>query len=346
MSKYKQVAQELGFIDHPNENTTLNNLLKIPKRDNKENTPHTTNPTENADQQADLLFLPNDNGFKYALVVVDIATRKTDAEPMKKKTPEATLNAILKIYKRKVLKPPKLLEFDSGTEVKGEFAEYFRQHNIRILQKEPGRHRQQSVVETRNGLISKLLQKRMLAQEINTDETSREWVSFLPKVIKAINTHYTQEPQQVLGTEPVRCSGTSCKLLPIGTNVRVQLDNPIDYTSEKRLHGKFRIGDIRWTKQPQPITQLFLRPDQPPMYQVNHNDNVAYTKNQLQVVKPDEVKPSAKLQHKYTIDKLIGKKKIKGLVYYHVLWKSGERTWEPRKELIKDVPEIVANYDS
>jgi hypothetical protein len=56
MSKYKQVAQELGFLDNPNENTTLNNLLKIPKRDNKENTPHTTNPTENADQQADLLF--------------------------------------------------------------------------------------------------------------------------------------------------------------------------------------------------------------------------------------------------------------------------------------------------
>ncbi len=27
MSKCKQVAQELGFIDHPNENTTLNNLL-------------------------------------------------------------------------------------------------------------------------------------------------------------------------------------------------------------------------------------------------------------------------------------------------------------------------------
>jgi hypothetical protein len=46
-------------------------------------------------------------------------------------------------------------------------------------------------------------------------------------------------------------------------------------------------------KKTEPITQLYLRPDQPPMYQVNHNENVAYTKNQLQVVKPDEVKPSA-----------------------------------------------------
>ena len=56
MSKYKQVAQELGFLDNPNENTTLNNLLKIPKRDNKENTPHTTNPTENADNKQIYFF--------------------------------------------------------------------------------------------------------------------------------------------------------------------------------------------------------------------------------------------------------------------------------------------------
>ncbi len=61
---------------------------------------------------------------------------------MKTKTPKATLNAILKIYSRKVLKPPMLLEFDAGTEVKGELARYFREHNIQLRIKESGRHRQ------------------------------------------------------------------------------------------------------------------------------------------------------------------------------------------------------------
>ncbi len=32
--------------------------------------------------QADILHLPNDNGYKYALTVVDIATRYKDAEPL------------------------------------------------------------------------------------------------------------------------------------------------------------------------------------------------------------------------------------------------------------------------
>jgi hypothetical protein len=97
MNKYQLLAQELGFSEHSRTNNILDNLIKVPKNEYS----HTTNPTPNADQQGDLLFLPDDNGYKYALVVVDIATRKTGAEPMKTKTPKATLNAILKIYSRK-----------------------------------------------------------------------------------------------------------------------------------------------------------------------------------------------------------------------------------------------------
>ena len=35
--------------------------------------------------QADILFLPHDNGFKYALTVVDVASRYKDAFPLKTK---------------------------------------------------------------------------------------------------------------------------------------------------------------------------------------------------------------------------------------------------------------------
>jgi hypothetical protein len=71
----------------------------------------------------------------------------------------------------------------------------------------------------------------------------------LPKVIAAINRHYTQNPKEVLGSDPIRCSGTSCHLLSIGTIVRTKLDNISDLVTGKRLHGKFRIGDVRWTKK-------------------------------------------------------------------------------------------------
>jgi hypothetical protein len=46
------------------------------------------------------------------------------------------------------------------------------------------------------------------------------------------------------------------------------------------------------------------------------------------------------------MDKLIGKKKIKGDIYFNVLWKSGEKTWKPRKTLIKDIPILVNNYEA
>jgi len=53
---------------------------------------------EGATQQADLLFLPNDNGYKYALVCVDVATRKIDAQPIKDKKPETVMKAIKKLW--------------------------------------------------------------------------------------------------------------------------------------------------------------------------------------------------------------------------------------------------------
>ena len=65
--------------------------------------PHTNNPMLNGSHQADLLFLPEDKGYKYALVVVDIATGKTDIEPLKTKQSKEVLDAMKRIYKRKYL---------------------------------------------------------------------------------------------------------------------------------------------------------------------------------------------------------------------------------------------------
>ena len=72
--------------------------------------PQTQALEEGATAQADTLFLPNDNGFKYCLVVVDIASRKMDCEPMKTKSAEETKKAFQKILKRKILKEPHRLE--------------------------------------------------------------------------------------------------------------------------------------------------------------------------------------------------------------------------------------------
>jgi IS30 family transposase len=160
---------------------------------------------KNGSHQADLLFLPNDNGFKYCLVVVDLATRITDAQPLKNKTSKDVLEAMKKIYKGKYLKTPHYLEVDAGAEFKDVFEKYFKTR-LTLRVKEAGRHQQQSVVETRNALLGRTLNKRMVAQEINTGEQSNEWVKFLPKVISAVNSHYTHPATIVDGLMPIRGS--------------------------------------------------------------------------------------------------------------------------------------------
>lgn len=43
----------------------LYNLIKVPKKDKGKNMPHIDDFIKNATQQADILFLPNDDGYKY-----------------------------------------------------------------------------------------------------------------------------------------------------------------------------------------------------------------------------------------------------------------------------------------
>eukprot|EP01132_Coremiostelium_polycephalum_P010285 gene10285-12620_t len=88
----------------------LHQLYKKPKKDNRINTPHIQVFENNYKQQADLLFLPDDGGFKYSLVVVDLGSRITDAEPLKEKTSVATTNTFEKIYKRNIIGLPKMIQ--------------------------------------------------------------------------------------------------------------------------------------------------------------------------------------------------------------------------------------------
>jgi hypothetical protein len=109
-----KIFTSLGILSDKKENNVLNNLTKVPTKDSNLTMPHTTEEEKYAVEQADLLFLPDDDGFKYLLVVVDVATRLTDAEPLKSKESKVVLKAMQKIFKRKILKIPKRLEVDAG----------------------------------------------------------------------------------------------------------------------------------------------------------------------------------------------------------------------------------------
>jgi len=82
-------------------------------------------PTPNKVHQADLLFLPHDKlprsrkVFKYALTVVDVASRFKEAEPLTSKNSDEVALAFQKIYKRSPLEWPEMLQVDPGREFMG-----------------------------------------------------------------------------------------------------------------------------------------------------------------------------------------------------------------------------------
>lgn len=330
----KQLKSELLF-----------NLLKKPVKDKKMNVPHTYVPEKNAVHQADLLFLPNDHGYKYALVVTDLASRATDIAPLKTKDSAEIAKAFKTIYKRNVLDVPSVMQVDAGNEFAGDVKKYFDSQKTYLRVGKAGRHRQQAAVEAKNQIIGKALHLRMTAEELNTGETAREWVSVLPKLVEILNRRLVVKPS--IEQEETTCSGDSCNMLTEGTKVRVMLDEPRELTSGQKLHGKFRSTDIRWETEPTEIEEVTLRPNQPPLYITKKYPTVGYTKNQLQVVPKQENKPSASTQIKYIVEDILKQKRVKGKLYYLVKWyKYSETTWELAKNIKEDVPEIVKAFNN
>ncbi len=206
------------------------------------------------------------------------------------------------------------------------------------------------MVEKLNYKIGFALHKRMTGQELLTGTPSTEWVEDLPKVIKKITTKSHPRYKNLPGV-PV-CLGDSCTLLEEGTKVRVILDEPrAADESNKKLHGKFRASDIRWNPIVETVERVLLTPNQPPLYTVSNRKHVMYTKNQLQVVEPDEQLPNPKKYIRnapeiYKVEKILEKKKIKGVWKLLVQWVGyKEPTWETFSKIKEDIPDMVADFE-
>jgi hypothetical protein len=181
----------------------------------------------------------------------------------------------------------------------------------------------------------------MYAHELLTGELNREWVAQLRDVVNKINERYSHPPftDKQLDARFGDPWKQKQKIIPIGSNVRVALEEPRDVTNAK-LAGKFRKTDPRWTTIQYKVEDYVMEPHQPMLYKISiptkPNQRVAYTAQRLQVVKPDEEEPPPSVirgEHKtYVVKELMGKRKYKGRIQYLVRWKGYPQekdfTWE------------------
>jgi len=375
MSKVKQILKNLGVSK---EVLDLTKNVHRPKKFNtvKENVPMVAN----YNLMADLLYLPEDSKkYKYLLAVTDLANNHFDVAPLIERSPKTVLDAMLHMFKNShyIKKPFASISTDSGSEFKDVFDTWCKQNNIFHKVSMSGRHTQQSNVESLNRILSRILNGYMNQQEMKAGKRSEknDWVHVLPMVIKELNEMrekqlpkdpYTVEYKDFDPTTEIETTEeTKPKYVEInplftgltdgkeydmelpkfkvGDVVMRLLDKPKDILGHNQNTVQFREGDVRWdVNQPRKITRILYMNTEPYYrYMLNGFPNVSYSGSELRKTK-DKVE-------KHIINRISDRFKKNGQTYYKVHWKDAKNnkpSWEPRDELMKDVPDLVAMYDA
>ena len=185
----------------------------------------------NAVHQADLLFLPHNKlphgrkVYKYALTVVDVASCYKAAEPLTSKESDEVSKAFQRIYRRRPLKWPQLLQVDPEREFMGAVTKVMENNKTAIRCGRTEIHRDQAIVERFNRTLDERLFGYQYAVKMNmkhSGQRSTEWVKRLPEVVSALNNEVTgligKKPAQAIKEKAVSSKPATPYSRPVGVN--------------------------------------------------------------------------------------------------------------------------------
>ncbi|KAL9954499.1 hypothetical protein ACROYT_G042047 [Oculina patagonica] len=183
--------------------------------------------TPNAVHQADLLFLPHDRlprgrkVYKYALTVVDVASRYKEAEPLTSKDSTEVAKGFQAIYRRSALKWPQMLQVDPGREFMGAVTKEMENRKTAIRRGRVNIHRDQAIVERFNRTLAERLFGYQYSVELTlpSGQRSTAWVKRLPEVIAALNNEVTRltgkKPSEAIKLKAVAAKPSTPYLRPV-----------------------------------------------------------------------------------------------------------------------------------
>ena len=258
--------------------------------------------TPNEVHQADLLYLPHDRiakrMYKYALTVVDVASRFKEAEPLTSKTAVEVAEALSRIYRRSHLKWPKLLQVDPGKEFMGAVSQLLAKHGVSVRRGRVDVHRDQGIVERFNRTLAERLFGHQYAQEMLSERRSSEWVARLPAVVAALNGEVTRligkRPSEAIRRKAVsarpaaparhRPIGFKEQKLPPGVGVRYL------YQPGELEGGRRRATDPTWSLTVHRVERTVTKSGDPVVYYLD-GPSRGFVREELQVVPPDTQSP-------------------------------------------------------
>ena len=287
-------------------------------------------PGIDAQFQADLVDVQNlsrfNKGYKYLLTCIDIFSKHAWVVPLKTKQGHELVKAFQAILSSG--RKPNKLQTDQGTEFLNRvFQKFLRENNIDFFTVNSGL--KASVVERFNRTFKNKMYKYFTAKNTLT------YIDVLPKLVKSYNNTYHRsikmKPSQVTKSNEAKVWDTL-------------YGNDVD----KRVRYKFQVGDrIRiskvkrmfeksyhpnFTEEMFTIYKRFAR--QVPVYKLKDDageilDGTFYEAELQKVIKEDDV---------YRVEKVLRKRKRKGVVEYFVKWKGYPdkfNSWVAEKDILK-----------
>ena len=154
--------------------------------------------------QADILYLPHDKlkkkTYKYALNIVDVASRYKGSYQLTTKNAKEVAQAFQWIHENTPLNYPKTLIVDDGKEFYGDTTKLMEKHDVIIQCGDPSQHRSQGIVERFNKTLADRLFTCQYHKELeDPSKSNREWVFRLQYVVSSLNNEKTR----LIGMKPV-----------------------------------------------------------------------------------------------------------------------------------------------
>ena len=253
--------------------------------------------TPNSVYQADLLFLPHDKlrrkTYKYALTVVDIASRYKEAEPLTSKDSNEVARAFQAIYRHGPLTWPSMLQVDPGREFMGGVTKEMDKHKTFIRRGRTEIHRDQAIVERFNRTLAEQYAVEMLHAGRST-----VWVKRLPDVVNALNNEVTRltgkRPAAAIKEKSVEAKPSTPYSRPVGVNEK-KLPPLIHvrylYQPGELEGGSKRATDPIWSLKVYQVVKNMTKPNEPVVYYLSDGPKRVFVREELLVVPPNTQLP-------------------------------------------------------
>ena len=249
--------------------------------------------------QADILYLPHDRYekkvYKYALNIVDVASRYKGSYQLVTKNSKELAQAFQWIYKNTELNFPKTLIIDDGKEFYRDMMKSMEKRDVIIQRGDPSQHRSQGIMERLNRTLADRLFSYQYHKELeDPSKSNREWVSRLQNVVSSLNSERTSliemKPIDTIKetlvkqgfSQPVK--NYEEKLLDVGTKVRYlyepgELEGQ-QYGGERRK----RSTDPIWSVDLYKIKDRYVQKHQPTLYYLDGGPKRSFVFEELQPI--------------------------------------------------------------